>query len=61
MGGLVQSVGNGITSIISTAFDTIGGTLRGIVHAGNNALPYGLFWLLLFVLLVATAWTLAKR
>ncbi len=61
MGGLIQSVGNGISSIIETAFDSIGAALRGIVHAGNSALPYGLFWLVVFVVLVATAWTLAKR
>jgi hypothetical protein len=61
MGGLVQSVGNGISSLIQGAFDVIGDALRGMVNAGNQALPAGLFWILLFVLAVAGAWTLAKR
>jgi hypothetical protein len=42
-------------------FAAIGGALRGIVAAGNAALPGGLFWALLFVLAVGAAWTLAKR
>jgi len=61
MDGLIRSVGNGITSLISGAFDAIGAALRGIVNAGNQALPYGLFWLLIFVLLIGGAWFLAKR
>jgi hypothetical protein len=61
MGGLIQSVGNGITGLVAGAFDAIGEALRGIVNAGNQALPSGLFWLVLFVLAVAGAWTLAKR
>lgn len=61
MGGLIQSVGNGITGLVAGAFDAIGAALRGIVNAGNQALPSGLFWLVLFVLAVAGAWTLAKR
>ena len=51
MGGLVQSVGNGISGLIQGAFDAIGEALRGIVDAGNAALPAGLFWVVLFVLL----------
>ena len=61
MDGLIRSVGNGITGLISGAFDAIGAALRGIVNAGNHALPYGLFWLLIFVLLISGAWFLAKR
>lgn len=61
MGGLVQSVGNGISSLIAGAFDAIGAALRGIVNAGNQALPYGLFWVIIFFALVGTAWSLAKR
>lgn len=61
MGGLVDSVGNGISGLVQGAFDAIGAALRGIVNAGNQALPSGLFWVLVFVLLVAGAWTLAKR
>ena len=61
MDGLIRSVGDGITGLISGAFDAIGAALRGIVNAGNQALPYGLFWLVIFVLVLAAAWTLAKR
>jgi hypothetical protein len=61
MEGLGQSVGNGITGLVAGAFAAIGGALRGIVDAGNAALPGGLFWGLIFVLLVVGGWTLAKR
>jgi hypothetical protein len=61
MDGLVGAVGNGITGLVGGAMDAIGGTLRGIVNAGNQALPGGLLWAVIFVLLVVGAWTLAKR
>ena len=61
MDGLIRSVGNGISGLIAGAFDAIGAALRGIVNAGNQVLPYGLFWILVFVLLVGGAWFLAKR
>jgi len=61
MDGLGQAVGNGITGLIAGAFDAIGSVLRGMVNAGNQALPNGLFWLLLFVALLIGGWTLIKR
>jgi hypothetical protein len=61
MGGFVQAIGDGITGLIAGAFDTIGGVLRGMVAAGDRALPAGLLWVVLFVLAVGAAWTLAKR
>ncbi len=61
MDGLGQSVGNGIVGLVGGAMDAIGGALRGIVNAGNNALPNGLFWALIFVVLLIGGWTLAKR
>jgi hypothetical protein len=61
MDGLGQAVGNGITGLVSGAFDAIGAALRGIVDAGNQALPNGLFWALIFVVLLVGAWTLVKR
>lgn len=61
MDGLGQAVGNGITGPVAGAFDAIGAALRGIVNAGNQALPNGLFWVLIFVLLVVGGWTFAKR
>jgi len=61
MDGLGQAVGNGITGLVGGAFDAIGGVLRGMVNAGNQALPNGLFWVVIFVVLLAGAWTLVKR
>ena len=61
MDGLGQAVGNGITGLVAGAFDAIGSVLRGIVNAGNQALPNGLFWAVIFVVLVIGGWTLAKR
>lgn len=61
MDGLGQAVGNGIVGLVGGAMDAIGGALRGIVNAGNDALPNGLFWALIFVVLLIGGWTLAKR
>jgi hypothetical protein len=61
MDGLGQAVGNGITGLVGGAFAAVGGALRGIVDAGNQVLPGGLFWAVIFVLLVVGGWTLAKR
>jgi len=61
MDGLGRAVGNGITGLIGGAFDAIGAALRGIVDAGERALPNGLLWAVIFVLLVVGAWTLVKR
>jgi hypothetical protein len=61
MDGLGQAIGNGITGLIAGAFDAIGSVLRGMVNAGNQALPNGLFWVLLFVVLLVGGWTLIKR
>ena len=61
MDGLARSVGDGITGLVAGAFAAIGAALRGIVAAVEQALPGGLLWAVVFVLLVAGAWTLAKR
>jgi hypothetical protein len=61
MDGLGQAVGNGIVGLVGGAVDAIGGVLRGMVNAGNQVLPSGLFWVVIFVVLVAGGWTLAKR
>ena len=61
MDGLGQAVGNGITGLIAGAFDAIGSVLRGMVNAGNQALPNGLFWVVLFIALLVGGWTLVKR
>ena len=61
MDDLGRTVGNGITGLVSGAFEAIGAALRGIVAAGERALTNGLLWAVVFVLLVIGAWTLAKR
>lgn len=61
MDDLGRTVGNGITGLVGGAFEAIGAALRGIVAAGERALPNGLLWAVIFVLLVIGAWTLAKR
>lgn len=61
MDGLLKSVGNGITGLVSGAFDAIGAALRGILHAASTALPGGLLFVVVFIGVVAGAWFLAKR
>lgn len=61
MDGFARAIGNGITGLVAGAFDAIGAALRGMVDAGERALPGGLLWAVIFVVLVAGAWTLAKR
>jgi hypothetical protein len=61
MDGLAHAVGNGIASLISTAFGTIGGALRAIVGAANGALPGGTLAIAVFAGLLVLAWILAKR
>ena len=61
MDGLGRAVGNGIVGLVGGAMDAIGDAVRGIVNAGNSALPNGLFWAVIFVVLVIGGWTLAKR
>jgi hypothetical protein len=61
MDGFVRSVGDGITGLVSGAFDVIGGTLRGLVDAGNRALPGGIFVVVVFVIVVVVGWNFAKR
>jgi hypothetical protein len=61
MEDLGRTVGDGITGLVGGAFEAIGAALRGIVAAGERALPNGLLWAVIFVLLVIGAWVLAKR
>ena len=61
MDDLGGSVGQGISGLVAGAFDAIGTALRGIVAAGEQALPGGLLWAVIFVLFVVLAWTFAKR
>jgi hypothetical protein len=53
MDGLGESVGQGISGLIAGAFAAIGAALRGMVAAGERAVPGGLLWAVIFVLLSA--------
>jgi len=61
MGGLAQSVGNGITGMVGGAFDFIGSSLRGIVNAAEMALPGGMLFVVVFFVLLFAGWNLIKR
>jgi hypothetical protein len=61
MDGLGRAVGDGITSLVATAFDVIGDTLRGIVNVVERTLPGGWMFVVAFVGLAGAAWVLAKR
>jgi len=61
MDGFVRTIGDGITGLVAGAFDVIGATLRGMVDAGNQALPGGLFVALVFAIVLVVGWNLAKR
>ena len=61
MGDFIGSIGGGIAGLVSGAFEAIGSTLRGMVASADAALPGGMLALVVFVALVVTAWTLAKR
>ena len=61
MDDLVGTVGNGITSLVSTSFDAIGAAIRGVVAALNAAVPFGLLPVIAFLGLAGAAWFLAKR
>jgi hypothetical protein len=61
MGGLVQSVGNGIVGLVGGAFEFIGSSLRGMVHAADMALPGGMLFVVAFILVAVVGWNLAKR
>jgi hypothetical protein len=61
MDSFLQAIGSGITGLVSGSFSVIGQTLRGVVDAMDRALPGGVLAAVVFVLLAATAWQLAKR
>ena len=61
MDGLSRSVGDGVASVVATAFNAIGGTIRFLVASASEALPGGLLPLVVFAGLAGAAWVLAKR
>jgi hypothetical protein len=61
MDGLGRTVGNGISGLVSTAFDAIGGTIRALFGLAQGALPGGVLFLVGFVIVVGLLWMWAKR
>ena len=61
MDGLARSVGNGISGLVEGSFQVIGGTLRGLVDAGNRALPGGMFLVVAVVIVAVVGWNLVRR
>jgi hypothetical protein len=61
MDGLARTVGNGISGLVSTAFDAIGGTIRALFSMAQGALPGGVLFLVGFVIVVGLLWVWAKR
>jgi hypothetical protein len=59
--GFAQAIGQGITGFIRGAFNVVGEVLRGLVDAADRALPGGILFVVVFVVLVAVAWNFAKR
>lgn len=61
MDGLGRAIGDGITSLVATALDVIGDTVRAIYGALERSLPGGWLFVVAFVGLAGAAWVLAKR
>jgi hypothetical protein len=61
LGGLLQSVGAGITGLVGGAFRAFGDAIQGAVHALQSVLPG--FWLpaAAIALVLVVGWTLIKR
>jgi phage-related protein len=61
VGDLIQSLGNGISSLVQNAFDSIGAALRGIVDSFQSLLPFPWALVVVVVVLAGIGWVLARR
>lgn len=61
MGEFVQTIGGGIAGLVTGALRGIGDALRGIVAAAESALPGGMLFVVVFLVLVVAGWQLARR
>ena len=61
MDDFIHTIGEGISGLVVGSLSFIGQTLRGTVDTLNQMLPGGLLAAVVFVVLVLTAWQLAKR
>ncbi len=61
MDGFTRAIGGGISGMVAGAFELAGIVLRSMVATLQALLPGALLWVAAFVVLVAIAWTFAKR
>jgi hypothetical protein len=61
MGGLVQSVGDGISGLVGGAIAAIMAALGGMIAALSAALPAGALPVLGIAALLVVAWLLLRR
>jgi hypothetical protein len=61
MGDFIQAIGQGISGLVEGALLAVGAILRGMVDTFSSVLPGGLLGVVVFFLLLAGAWALAKR
>ncbi|HET9614125.1 MAG TPA: hypothetical protein VFP22_04860 [Candidatus Limnocylindrales bacterium] len=61
MGGILESIAQGVGGLFAGVLVFIGQTLRGIAAALDQALPGGMLAAAVFVVLLIGAWQLAKR
>jgi hypothetical protein len=61
VGEFIQAIGGSIAGLVTGALRGIGDALRGIVASAEAALPGGMLFAVVFVVLVVAAWQLAKR
>lgn len=57
----MRAVGDGISSLVANAFDTIGNVLRGAVGQVEAVVPGPLLIVIVIGGLIALGWNLAKR
>lgn len=61
MDGLGRVVGDGITSVVRTAYDAIGSGVRALVDTADAVVPYGLLPVVVLVAVLTVAWVVARR
>jgi len=61
VGDLVQSLGNGISSLIRDALDAIGAALRGMFGTFESIVPFPFSLLVILAVLGVIGWLLIKR
>ena len=60
-GGLVRTIGDGISGLLSGAFDAIGAAVREIVGIFSGFLPGVWLPVVVVAVLLIVGWNLAKR